>query len=213
VNLNNKYVHIGCGQTTPKEWLNFDGSYALKLQRLPVIGYFFKQVVSGVFPRHVKYADVRKKLPVKNNTLKAIYNSHMLMQLTPVEIDRALINMYEALEENGVLRIIVPDLKAVVDGYLWRTEFRPLDATLFFNRATVMALPERPKGIKKLFEAAFGFSRNAWLMDEPFLRDRLLTAGFKKITQVKFNDSIDPMFKLVEKEDRFNGAICLQAIK
>lgn len=213
MNKTNNYLHIGCGLTTPTTWLNLDGSYTLKLQRLPIIKYVFRLVSNVVFPTHVQYADVRKKLPVGNGTVKGIYNSHMLMQLTPVEMDSALSNMYDVLEKGGVLRIVVPDLKAVVDGYLWRVKEQRADAADFFNRATVMALEQRPKGIKRMLEAAFGFSRNAWLMDEAYLRDKLKKAGFNNLRNMAFNDAQDPMFKLVERKDRFSGAICLEAIK
>jgi len=178
-----------------------------------MIKHIIRLVSNVTFPAHVQYADVRKKLPVDNGTVKGIYNSHMLMQLTPVEMDKALLNMHRALQKGGILRIVVPDLKAVIEGYLWRAEEKRTDASDFFNRATVMALEQRPKGIKKLLEAAFGFSRNAWLMDEVYLRHKLEKAGFNSIRNMKFNDAKDPMFNLVERQDRFSGAICLEATK
>lgn len=208
-----EYIHVGCGATAPKEWLNFDGSYTLKLQRLPIIGYAIKKLFPVAFASHVMYADVRKPLPVKNNSVKAIYNSHMLAQMTPVEMDLALKHMYIALQKGGVLRVVVPDLKHVIDGYNWRADQKPEEAAEFFNQASLMALSNRPKGIKQRFEAAYGFSRNAWLIDESYLKKKLAMAGFKIMRVAKFNDSKDDMFKLVEKEDRFTGAICIEAIK
>lgn len=208
-----EYVHIGCGATTPKEWLNFDGSYTLKLQRLPITGYLIKKISNVVFESHVQYADIRKPLPLPVNSVRAIYNSHMLVQMTPHEIDLALKNMYDVLKPSGILRVVVPDLKALVEGYNWRAEHQPKEAAVFFNRASIMAMEHRPKGIKQRLEAAFGFSRNAWLIDEPFLIDKLQKAGFKNMRLASYNDSNELMFKLVEREDRFSGAICIEAIK
>ena len=41
--MNSPYVQYGCGLSAPHEWLNFDASPILRLQKLPLLG----QLVGG----------------------------------------------------------------------------------------------------------------------------------------------------------------------
>ena len=72
------YIQYGCGLCAPKEWLNFDVSPTLRIQKTPVLGSLLKPVLNTTFPPNVKYGDIVRGLPVKDESAKAVYCSHTL---------------------------------------------------------------------------------------------------------------------------------------
>ena len=58
------YVHYGCHHCAPVEWLNFDASPTLRLERLPVIGRLVRKN-AGRFPSNILYGDIVSGLYVR----------------------------------------------------------------------------------------------------------------------------------------------------
>ena len=40
------YIHYGCGLDAPKEWINFDASPTLRLQKTPLLGLLFQKTIT-----------------------------------------------------------------------------------------------------------------------------------------------------------------------
>ena len=59
----------------------------------------------------------KKKIPIKNNSLKAIYTSHTIEHLNFSAIDFLLRECYRILKPNGFLRIVAPDLNFYMKMY------------------------------------------------------------------------------------------------
>ena len=57
-----KYVQYGCGLSAPKEWLNYDVSPTLILQKTPLLSSVLK--LDTAFPDNVLYGDIVKGLPI-----------------------------------------------------------------------------------------------------------------------------------------------------
>jgi predicted SAM-dependent methyltransferase len=98
----NKYdkLHVGCGKNRFKAWINAD-----------------------IHPKADLIIFLQKKLPFKENSLKRIYTEHVLEH---VSYDSGVFFLKEArrsLQLGGVIRIAMPDLDALIDGYQkdWRT--------------------------------------------------------------------------------------------
>src|SRR4051812_42655838 len=75
------YVHYGCGLCAPKEWLNFDTSPMLRLQRLPLVGRLVPAGAFGRFPANAKIGDIRDGLPVPQRSCAGVYCAHVLEHL------------------------------------------------------------------------------------------------------------------------------------
>jgi hypothetical protein len=69
-------VQYGCGLSAPKEWLNFDASPTLRMQKNFFFKYFITKIQNTKFPDNVKYGDIVKGLPVKTGSCDAVYCSH-----------------------------------------------------------------------------------------------------------------------------------------
>jgi predicted SAM-dependent methyltransferase len=204
-------VQFGCGLCAPPEWINFDASPTLRLQRIPLFG---KLVTKVDFPAAVRYGDIIKGLPgIATGSCDAVYCSHVLEHLSLQDFRLALTRTFSMLKPGGVFRCVVPDLESSVETYFsMRGEHNPL-ASLDLMRATLLGYEQRPQGLKQKLMTLFGNSHHLWMWDQYSLRSELERTGFSKVRKASFNDSKNQDFQHVEEEGRFSNAICFEAIK
>jgi predicted SAM-dependent methyltransferase len=89
-------LHLGCGKRDfGPEWISIDG---------------------GDFP-HLHSHDITT-LPFEDNSVDLIYSSHVLEYFDRVEVLDVLNEWKRVLKPNGVLRLAVPDFRAMVRLYL-----------------------------------------------------------------------------------------------
>lgn len=216
IKMNNDklYVHYGCGQCSPKEWKNFDVSPTLRIQNTPIVGRLLKKSLGQVFEKNVNYGDVTLGLPgIKDNSADGVYCSHVLEHMSLEDFRKAIANSYKMLKPGGRFRLIMPDLKVLVDDYIADKAKGDPEASVRFIKRTLMAMEERPKNLKAVSKLAYGYLNHLWLWDKESTINELEKAGFSKIREIEFNDSEDPMFKLVENPKRFDLCVKLEAIK
>ncbi len=120
-----KRLHLGCGPFTPQGWINLDGSWNAWFAKHSflrwLVGAFRLAPASAVgrtWDKGIVFHDVRNALPFETNSLSALYSSHMLEHWYLEETRRLLTECYRVLEPSGVLRMVVPDLRAIVVEYL-----------------------------------------------------------------------------------------------
>lgn len=208
------YVHYGCGQFSPKEWINFDASPTLRIQKTPVIGWLLKNQLGQKFEKHVKFGDITKGLPgIQENTADGVYCSHVLEHLPLDDFRKALVNTYKILKPGGTFRVILPDLEPLARDYIADKDRKDPAASITFIERTLMGEETRPRGVKALGRHIFGYLKHLWLWDYESFEAELRKAGFTNIRRCEFNDSDDPMFKLVEDRARFNLCIKFEAVK
>ncbi len=207
-----QYVQYGCGLSAPTEWINFDASPTLRLQKMPLVGDIFRKKVD--FPSNVRYGDILKGLPgIETNSCDGVYCSHVLEHLSLSDLRKALRNTYAILKPGGIFRCVLPDLASAISGYIHRKENGDKNASIWFMKETLLGLEERPKGLKQLMVSSFGNSHHLWMWDAESLTEELRQAGFIDIRKCSFNDSADGHFREVEDEGRFYSAIALEAKK
>ncbi|MAY82576.1 MAG: methyltransferase type 11 [Flavobacteriales bacterium] len=208
-----RYVQYGCGLSAPKEWINFDASPTLKIQKMPILGSLIKPKLNVVFPSNVKYGDIIKGLPIAHNSCDGVYCSHTLEHLALNEFRAALNNTFDILKEGGIFRCIVPDLEWAAREYVNGLNEKSENASFDFMELTLLGFKQRPKGLRGLIKSFFGNSNHLWMWDQYSLAAELRKAGFKIIRNCSFNDSQDEMFKLVEEKGRFNKAVAIECVK
>jgi len=104
-----KLLNIGCGFTFHPAWINID-------------------VVPSA--PEVQYCDITKKLPYPDNYFDACYSSHVLEHLTKEESQQLLTECHRILKPQGIIRVVVPDLEAIVREYLRILEEISINITL-----------------------------------------------------------------------------------
>ena len=211
--MKKKYVQYGCGLSAPYEWINFDVSPTLRLQKLPIIGSLLKKKLNTVFSSNVLYGDIIKGLPVKDNSCDALFCSHTLEHLSLEDFRIALKNSYKILKKGGIFRCIVPDLEFAARLYIKELGNGENSASINFLNNTLLGIQFRPRGIKDFISSFFGNSQHLWMWDYKSLSKELANAGFINIRKANFSDSEEAMFKYVEDVSRFENAVAIQCKK
>ncbi|TAL81711.1 MAG: hypothetical protein EPN88_00330 [Bacteroidetes bacterium] len=115
-------VQYGCGNFAPKEWINFDASPTLRIQRIPFIGRIVRNKLNLVFSSNVIYGDIILGLPVEEGQCYGVYCSHVLEHLSLSDFRITLKNTFKILQNGGIFRCVIPDLE-----YYTREYIRSLD--------------------------------------------------------------------------------------
>lgn len=206
-------VQYGCGLSAPENWINFDASPTLRIQRIPILGKVLKNKLNTIFPSNVIYGDIVKGLPLKENSCDNIYCSHTLEHLSFSDCLQALKNTILVLKKTGIFRCIVPDLEMYARDYVSKVENKDSDAGNNFVKKLLMGKENRKRGFKNLMESQFGNSHHLWMWDKYSLKTQLEKVGFTEVRLCVFNDSKEPAFKDVEHPGRFIESIAFECIK
>jgi SAM-dependent methyltransferase len=112
-------LHLGCGPVTPRGWLNVDASLGARLAKLPwLCGALARLAGLRIeWSREIFVQDLRRPFPWADDSAEVIYSSHTLEHLTRDEGRRFLAECHRVLAPGGVLRIVVPDLAAILAEY------------------------------------------------------------------------------------------------
>ena len=202
-------VQFGCGLSCPSDWVNYDASPTLRIQRFPVVGRLLTRGRVR-FPKGVKFGDICGGLPEENGSVDNLYCSHVLEHLSLDDFRKALRESHRVLKPGGVFRLVMPDLEVMIDRY---TASSSAEASIDFVRSTLMGMERRPRSLVGRFTSAFGNDKHLWLWDHQSTILELERAGFHRVRKCQFNDSERVEFKSVEDPDRFLMAVCLEAWK
>ncbi|GAC1309873.1 MAG: hypothetical protein NVSMB24_26100 [Mucilaginibacter sp.] len=206
-----RYIQYGCGFTAPAEWINYDASPTLWFERLPVVGKLYTRNQQR-FPHNVKFGDIVKGLPEKPESCDGIYCSHILEHLAYSDFIIALKNTYILLKPGGIFRGVVPDLRSAVMNYI--AEYEKVDSPASeLMRSTMLGVENRPKSLSSNVKSLYGNSKHLWMWDYRSLAFELKKAGFLNVRECRFGDSADPVFNLVEEENRFAAAVAFECQK
>lgn len=209
-----KYVQYGCGFSAPNEWINFDASPTLKLQKIPIIGNYIAKKIGVVFPDSVLVGDIIKYLPgIESNTCDGVFCSHILEHLAYDELEVALKNTFNILKSRGCFRLVLPDLEFYIKLYQSEKSENPEMAANNFLKNSMLGIERRERGFIGFIKLFFGNSKHLWMWDYPSLFKKLEEAGFERIRRCKYNDSKDRMFTYVEDEGRFNNCLAIECFK
>jgi SAM-dependent methyltransferase len=197
------YVNYGAGRSTAPDWLNFDASPSLRLERIPVLGRFLHPNADR-FPQDLMYGDIVRGLPVAANSASGVYASHVLEHLSYEDFWVALENTHKMLRPGGVFRLIVPDLEGRARRYLEAAGRQDPDAAERFFRETYLGQQRRRKGLTGILRQHLGNSAHLWMWDAAAIAAALKKVGFTDIRRCEFGDALDPAFASVEDVSRFS---------
>jgi len=195
-------VQYGSGWSCPQNWINFDASPSLRIEKMLFFGKFFK-VNENRFPDGTFYGDIIKGLPVAPNTAKAVYASHILEHLSYNDCMVALNNTFGILEPEGTFRLVVPDLEARAKQYLSAVSDSDSEAANNFCKSTLLGQIDRPHSLIGKIRSALGNSHHLWMWDERSMKRALDETGFVNIRRCCIGDAKDRAFEDVEVRSRF----------
>jgi SAM-dependent methyltransferase len=224
-------VHLGCGLNTPEGWVNVDGSWNARLARYPVLRKLLgslhiapRALTNIAWDRQLLCHDLRKVLPFADNSVEAIYASHLVEHLYHEEAKRLLQECFRVLKPAGVLRLVVPSLETIVAEYMGADSFAGnedqvnfilradrLNARLGLRRTTA------PGGnlFMRVYKALTDFDVHKWMYDAESLIYYVQWAGFEDVKQMEFRQSRIGTIADIELPGRvLHGAgTCIEGIK
>lgn len=229
--IEGKKLHLGCGYKTPAGWINVDGSWNARLAKYPIIRWLLKklhilpgQLLDMPWNQSVFVHDVRTSLPIRDNSISVIYASHLLEHLYLSEARRLLQECFRVLETDGVLRVVVPDLRAIIleysEGRLISDTSDPihkLNRADRLNRRLLMREqdPASNNMLHRIYTAVTDFHSHKWMYDVESLSKMIRSAGFVEVKEMGFLESRIRGIEEVEEADRINNGagICVEGIK
>ena len=224
-------INLGCGLQTHQTWINVDGSWNARLAKYP----FLRKALSSLsilpigkagvpWSRDILIHDIRKPLPFPDCSADAVYASHVLEHLYRKQGRELIGESFRVLASGGIVRIIVPDLHAIVREYLGDRPFGELSSSEkalspgdLLNERLLMRWPSPLKGnfLLRIYEAWQDFHSHKWMYDEHSLSSLLRAVGFVDVVRRNYAESLIPNITAVEEPSRIlNGAgVCLEGRK
>jgi predicted SAM-dependent methyltransferase len=224
-------LNLGCGLQTPEGWINVDGSWNARLTKHPSVRrllsylHFMPKDKSEIpWSSKIFIHDIRKPLPFPDGSATAIYASHVLEHLYLEEARRLIREAFRVLRAGGILRVVVPDLNAIIQEYLGGRPFgelsgefatlRPADRV---NHRLLMHWATPPTGnlLYRIYNSWQDFHSHKWMYDSDSLISLFQAAGFAEAERKGCHQSgIDDIARVEEESRILNGAgVCVEAVK
>lgn len=200
-------LNLGCGSRTSERCINIDWSLPVRLKASRLGSHLAPLVVRG--GRRDAYDslrgtlvphDLRKGIPAADDSVDAVYHSHVFEHIDRVHIDGFLREVHRVLKSGGVHRIVVPDLEGLVRRYLGHlhavvageADARDHDTYVAafveqMVRREAAGSSQQPPARRRIENALLGDARkrgetHQWMWDRVNITAALEAAGFRDIT-------------------------------
>jgi predicted SAM-dependent methyltransferase len=203
------YVQFGAGNEAIPGWVSFDSSPTLVIQKIPVVGRVLRPMLNCVFDGGVRYGDIVRGLPLRENSVDGLFSSHVIEHLSYLDCSTALKNSFTYLKPRGLFRIIIPDLEWYVRRYLAAKEhadsMNAADAAPEFMKGTCLGLRGTRRDIWNRLYLAFSNSDHRWMWDYAGLSNALAEHGFVDVKRFDQGNCEDGMFLRPERDHQFGA--------
>jgi predicted SAM-dependent methyltransferase len=169
----------------PVNWRNYDGSLNAKLGRFPWLARTLSTLAlhqNGTnWPKNVGYLNLNKPWPFTAESVDVVYASHVFEHLTPSTGNLFLSEAKRVLRPDGVLRLVVPDLRQHARRYLEELSTRGGQATEYFITAINLRTP--PESTIRAIYSHFVDHPHVHKMmyDDVTLPDLVRSFGFQEV--------------------------------
>jgi predicted SAM-dependent methyltransferase len=230
-NNSRKRLNLGCGLMPHPSWINVDGSWNARLAKHPLLRSTLSTLrilpaenAKVPWSRDILIHDVRKPLPFADSSTDAVYASHVLEHLYREHGEQLIRESFRVLARGGIIRIVVPDLRAIVSEYLGDRPFGKLSVSEEnlapgdrLNQRLLMRWPSpsRRNLLLRIYEAWQDFHSHKWMYDEQSLASLLGSVGFVDLARRNYAESRITDITEVEDPSRIlNGAgVCVEGRK
>ena len=120
-------LNLGCGSKTSdySEVVNIDWSISLIIKKNFLLRILLSKFLSkGRYQKiqnlsnNIFIHDLRKGIPYRNNSVDAVYHSHVLEHIDRSNVKEFLFEIFRVLKPNGIQRIVVPDFYLLCKSYI-----------------------------------------------------------------------------------------------
>jgi SAM-dependent methyltransferase len=202
-------LNLGCGGRAIEGWINVDYALGAVVAKLPFfsrINRRFRFFVTH-WDKDILIHDLRKHFPWKDNSVDIIYSSHTLEHLRKGEGLFFLKECYRVSKFNGIIRILVPDLKCLVDRY----QLGSISADDFLEALGVNYDTKGENFIKRVMAPYIHYPHRC-MYDLPTLIRVMDKVGFDIKESMPYESVIKDIGS-IETEGRVQDAVIVEGIK
>lgn len=199
-------LNLGCGFHTPIGWLNVDyaiGAWLAKPGVFATINKKFK-IINLNWSNDIFLCDLTKKLPWDDDSVDIIYSSHSLEHLSKIEGRYLLRECHRLLKPNGIIRIVVPDLKVIINRY---TQGKIAADEVLDQLYVTYNSPT--DGVLKRIIAPFIQFPHKCMYDTPTLLRIMSEIGFEVASKQAFESEIKDI-QVIEQSERTAESILVE---
>ena len=217
-------LNLGCGTkaSSHSTVINYDWSVYLRIRKNPVLRMLAPVLLRGVrrerfrnLPENVVCHNLAKGIPHQDNSVDAVYHSHLLEHLDrPVGL-QFIKEVYRVLKPGGIHRIVIPDLEVLCRAYLDHLDLCRRDGSQIIHHeeriADIIEQCVRREGVgateqspfrRKLDNLILGDARqrgetHQWMYDSVNLATALTAMGFRSPVAMTFDASGIPDWKQI----------------
>jgi predicted SAM-dependent methyltransferase len=201
-------LNLGCGPQVPDGWINVDYALGARFMKIPFFQAFNKKVKLFDLDWNDKIYlyDLTKKFPWTDSSIDIIYSSHTLEHFSKEDGRTFLTECHRVLRKNGIIRIVVPDLRHFVAEYI---EGR-FPADEFVEKLDVL-YKNSGNALKNRLSPFIQFPHKC-MYDNEKLLEILNEIGFDATSRAGFDSNISDI-RLVELEGRTENAVIVEGLK
>ena len=216
------HLHLGCGLTTPAEWLNVDGSWQLIIARYPLlkrvlvkIRVLTKAHAATPWSSKVMRLNLTRPLPFASSSFQTVYSSHTLEHLYHDDALQVLKECHRVLKPGGICRAVVPDLDSMVGRYMRAQGAKNSEAGTQLMEELLFHEKQRRPGLLGIAYRLTAFHQHKWMYDAESMRRLFEAAGFKQVRRAECHDSRIARIREVEDAGRIlNGqGVAVEGVK
>lgn len=201
-------LNLGCGAHVVDGWVNVDYSVGARFVKLPLLRTFNRKVRLFELDWNdtIYLHDLTKTFPWADSSIDIVYSSHTLEHLSKEDGHRFLAECHRVLRPNGIVRLVVPDLRRAVNEYLGGR----IHADDFVEALGVL-YEHSGSALKRRLSPFIQFPHKC-MYDTPRLIDILGTIGFCVSARGAFDSDIVDI-RVVELEGRAEHAVIVEGRK
>ena len=218
-------LNIGSGPAVAPGWISIDGSWQARFTGRPMAARLVAWLTGrqvGHWPAGIRCLDVRRGLPFVDSSASVVYSSHLIEHLFRDEAGALLRDALRVLVPGGICRIVVPDMRSMVQWYVEPNGAAPANGEAprsdrLMEMLGVSSPSAPPRSILGAYRRLTDFDRHKWMYDEPGLIALFRESGFACPVARRPLESDIPrdVLAAVEKRERMDGGagICVEARK
>jgi ubiquinone/menaquinone biosynthesis C-methylase UbiE len=201
-------LNLGCGSQVVNGWLNVDYAVGARLMKIPGFSMLNRKLkfFNLDWNKKIFIHNLTKKFPWHDSSIDIVYSSHTLEHFSKKDGLKFLTDCHRVLKKNGIIRIVVPDLRFDVMEYI---EGRVYADDFLEN---LFVLSGRSNNRFKSFLSPFLEFPHKCMYDNSRLVEILNNIGFKASIRVAFDSNIDDVDQ-VELESRTKNAVIVEGYK
>ncbi len=199
-------LNLGCGSKFVDGWINVDYSLGARFSKIPFFRAFNRKIrlFRMDWDKRIKIHDLRRTFPFDTESVDVVYTSHTLEHFSKQDGEGFLRECHRVLKLGGIIRVVVPDLVAIVSNYT----SGKTSADLFLDELCVVCDTSQMGPLKRFFADQIAFPHKC-MYDTQTMLARLSEIGFQAESRAVFESEIDDI-KVIESEERTKDTVIVE---